>query len=176
MAILFSGPQPRNNNVISLFHAGVLMGRALHGVERRRNRERQHGLRSSYLGGCRCEPCVQANRDYKNAYKAARLAGVEPEPRYHIPTSRLRVEEPWREAALCALECRAGRAEHGWWARSNENPGAAIEICGRCPVRDDCLRWALEMPEPVGIWGGLTARERNGRDEVRGRPRDRQAS
>lgn len=141
-----------------------------------RNAERQHGQRSRYLNGCRCGPCVQANRDYKNAYHAARAAGVEPEPRYHIPTSRLRVEQPWREAALCTLECRAGRAEHAWWARSDENPGAAIEICGRCPVREDCLGWALEMPEPVGIWGGLTARQRNGRDEVRGRPRDRQAS
>ena len=37
----------------------------------------------------------------------------------------------------------------------------ALQICGRCPVRGDCLDWALTHKEPLGIWGGLTARERH---------------
>lgn len=36
----------------------------------------------------------------------------------------------------------------------------AKAVCAECPVRDLCLTAAIERAEPVGIWGGLTARER----------------
>lgn len=32
--------------------------------------------------------------------------------------------------------------------------------CGFCPVRDECLSWALDHEEPFGIWGGKTTEER----------------
>lgn len=35
----------------------------------------------------------------------------------------------------------------------------AKSICARCPVRDECLKTALENNER-GIWGGTTYRER----------------
>jgi WhiB family transcriptional regulator, redox-sensing transcriptional regulator len=37
---------------------------------------------------------------------------------------------------------------------------AAKRICGGCPSQLDCLRWAVEHCEMVGIWGGLTPNER----------------
>ncbi|WP_328296584.1 WhiB family transcriptional regulator [Streptomyces sp. NBC_00435] len=37
---------------------------------------------------------------------------------------------------------------------------AAKEVCALCPVQRDCLRHALEVGEPFGIWGGLTEGER----------------
>ncbi|MER5811712.1 WhiB family transcriptional regulator [Streptomyces sp. NPDC002033] len=37
---------------------------------------------------------------------------------------------------------------------------AAKEVCALCPVQRDCLRHALEVEEPFGVWGGLTERER----------------
>jgi WhiB family redox-sensing transcriptional regulator len=37
---------------------------------------------------------------------------------------------------------------------------AAKQICLRCPVRDPCLRFALEAREPYSVWGGQTERER----------------
>jgi WhiB family redox-sensing transcriptional regulator len=37
---------------------------------------------------------------------------------------------------------------------------AAKEICARCPVREQCLRFALGTGQDYGIWGGLTADER----------------
>lgn len=37
----------------------------------------------------------------------------------------------------------------------------AIAICHRCPVRADCLDFALRTSQPFGIWGGTTARERH---------------
>jgi WhiB family redox-sensing transcriptional regulator len=36
----------------------------------------------------------------------------------------------------------------------------AKRICAPCPVRLECLRYALETREPHGIWGGLTVTER----------------
>ena len=36
----------------------------------------------------------------------------------------------------------------------------ARELCQRCPLRLQCLEYALEAREQFGIWGGLTTRER----------------
>lgn len=41
-------------------------------------------------------------------------------------------------------------------------------ICRACPVRAECLDWALATREPFGIWGGLNEEERR-RIRVRGR-------
>jgi len=37
---------------------------------------------------------------------------------------------------------------------------AAKALCADCPVRRECLLFALAKPERYGIWGGYTARER----------------
>lgn len=36
----------------------------------------------------------------------------------------------------------------------------AKELCAECPVKAECLTYALAANEPYGIWGGLTASER----------------
>ena len=36
----------------------------------------------------------------------------------------------------------------------------AKAICSVCPVKADCLEFAVEIKEPYGIWGGLTETER----------------
>ncbi len=36
----------------------------------------------------------------------------------------------------------------------------AKNICASCPVRSDCLDYALEIGEQHGIWGGLNEVER----------------
>jgi len=33
-------------------------------------------------------------------------------------------------------------------------------VCASCPVRRDCLNFALRIREPHGIWGGLNEIER----------------
>ena len=38
----------------------------------------------------------------------------------------------------------------------------AQALCAGCPVRTECLRYALENHERFDIWGGLTARQRRG--------------
>ncbi len=36
----------------------------------------------------------------------------------------------------------------------------AKTICARCPVREECLSWALAIREPHGVWGGRSESER----------------
>ena len=33
-------------------------------------------------------------------------------------------------------------------------------LCGRCPVRDECLSYALSDPTLAGCWAGTSERER----------------
>ncbi|WP_405392783.1 WhiB family transcriptional regulator [Streptomyces sp. NBC_01102] len=36
----------------------------------------------------------------------------------------------------------------------------AKEVCATCPVREQCLEWALENGQESGVWGGLGESER----------------
>lgn len=49
-------------------------------------------------------------------------------------------------------------SERGALRQSREN--AAKAICARCPVVEQCLRHALQVKEPYGVWGGLNPHER----------------
>jgi WhiB family redox-sensing transcriptional regulator len=41
-----------------------------------------------------------------------------------------------------------------------EREDLAKLVCARCPVRGECLDYALRVREPLGVWGGLTESER----------------
>jgi Transcription factor WhiB. len=61
----------------------------------------------------------------------------------------------WTASALCA------QADPDlWFPDKGGFPAEAKRICGRCPVRDECLAQALRDGEKHGIWGGLTYEER----------------
>jgi WhiB family redox-sensing transcriptional regulator len=36
----------------------------------------------------------------------------------------------------------------------------AKQVCRRCPVTADCLRWAIDTGQDAGIWGGMSEDER----------------
>lgn len=36
----------------------------------------------------------------------------------------------------------------------------AKAVCRRCPVREECLQFALETGQDAGVWGGLSEDER----------------
>ncbi len=63
--------------------------------------------------------------------------------------------ESWQERALCAqTDPEAFFPEKGGSTRE------AKKICSQCPVRAECLEYALANDERFGIWGGLSERER----------------
>lgn len=41
-----------------------------------------------------------------------------------------------------------------------EQVDAAKAVCAGCPVRTECLDWALRTGEAHGVWGGTTPEER----------------
>lgn len=36
----------------------------------------------------------------------------------------------------------------------------AKSVCDGCPVEPECLDWAMQTREGIGVWGGKTASER----------------
>ena len=64
-------------------------------------------------------------------------------------------ELEWQERALCAqTDPEAFFPEKGGSTRE------AKRVCMSCEVRVQCLDYALENDERIGIWGGLSERER----------------
>lgn len=63
--------------------------------------------------------------------------------------------EPWKDDALCA------QVDPDFMF---PEPGGRIDqqlaLCADCPVRQQCLEYALENNEQWGIWGGLSASQR----------------
>jgi len=64
-------------------------------------------------------------------------------------------EMDWMDRGLCAeTDPEAFFVEKGGSTRP------AKRICARCPVRVECLNFALDHDEQFGVYGGLSARER----------------
>ena len=66
----------------------------------------------------------------------------------------------WRSAAACQ-SCDPEL----FFPVSSSGPAVeqiarAKEICERCPVRRQCLAFALRTRQIYGLWGGLTEQER----------------
>lgn len=66
----------------------------------------------------------------------------------------------WRQHAACAghdpeLFFPVGTSEAAF-AQAEQ----AKAICRGCAVSDECLQWAVETNQDVGIWGGLTEDQR----------------
>ncbi|MFJ8857925.1 WhiB family transcriptional regulator [Streptomyces sp. NPDC102451] len=49
----------------------------------------------------------------------------------------------------------------------------AKAVCGICPVREQCLEWALEKGQDAGVWGGMDENERRALKRRRARQQAR---
>jgi WhiB family redox-sensing transcriptional regulator len=65
-------------------------------------------------------------------------------------------QHDWELSGLCRTE----PDPEIFFPETSGTPWLAKSVCRRCPVRAQCLTTALVRDEPVGVWGGLTARER----------------
>ena len=65
-------------------------------------------------------------------------------------------ETDWFDDASCQ-----GVDTDVFFPASEAQAGAAKEICASCPVREECLQFALDTRPADGVWGGLTPTERH---------------
>ena len=75
----------------------------------------------------------------------------------------LTIPGPWAKRALCAQA-----DPDAWFPEQNQRELTQLvkRICGRCPVRAQCLEYALSGADTwgeiaTGIWGGTTPQERD---------------
>lgn len=61
----------------------------------------------------------------------------------------------WREQALCAQV-----DSELFFPDKGGSPREPKQVCSECPVRSQCLEYALAHDERYGVWGGLSERER----------------
>lgn len=61
----------------------------------------------------------------------------------------------WMRDALCS-----GTDTEAFYPNKGESTSDAKRICRRCPVRAECLEYALDMAERFGVWGCRSERER----------------
>lgn len=70
---------------------------------------------------------------------------------------RLLLDAHWRDLAACLEEDPTRFFPAGDDAAEVERAKA---VCSGCPVREECLAYAIETHQTHGIWGGRTPRER----------------
>lgn len=88
------------------------------------------------------------------------------------------MDSDWRQDASCA----DGRYDPNTWfadpAEAKDRAAAQLarehmctarDVCRMCPVRSECLDYAMYRPFLQGIWGGLSDEERNTLRKVRSR-------
>jgi WhiB family redox-sensing transcriptional regulator len=84
--------------------------------------------------------------------------------RTRTSTGRVRTDAAppsyWRDDAACA------QTDPDLFFPTGDNMTARAQaqqakgICAGCPVRRECLAWALETRQDQGVWGGMTEAER----------------
>lgn len=79
--------------------------------------------------------------------------------------------EGWRSRAACA-----GVDPDIFFPRQGEPTSEAQAVCCQCPVRVECLAWALVTREKQGVWGGVAERTRRAIRRELARPGDYAAS
>ena len=67
---------------------------------------------------------------------------------------------PWRERAACRDLDTDLFFPVGEGAEAQAQADAAKTVCESCPVREECLTFALTTRQEAGIFGGMTEEER----------------
>lgn len=72
--------------------------------------------------------------------------------------------EDWAGLARCR-----GMDPDVFFGRNLTEARTAIRTCDRCEVREQCLEYAVSEGIDIGVWGGLTERQRRAYVRRRGR-------
>jgi WhiB family redox-sensing transcriptional regulator len=60
----------------------------------------------------------------------------------------------WMDRAAC------NGTDVNFFPEVGETAAAARALCKDCPVREECLQWAVDRGEEHGVFGGLSAKDR----------------
>lgn len=75
---------------------------------------------------------------------------------HDLPTLESLLARPaWQRRAACR-----GVGVNAFVGGRGASYAPARELCARCPVATECLRFALDDTEIVGWWGGTSTEER----------------
>lgn len=66
----------------------------------------------------------------------------------------------WRSSAACRTEDPDLFFPIGTSGPALMQTEQAKAVCRSCPVREQCLQWALETGQSLGVWGGTSETER----------------
>ena len=80
-----------------------------------------------------------------------------------MPVSAQRIEESWQIKASCRGPQASVFFPPAQFERKDEKlerESRAKAICRTCPVKRECLDYAVTIREAHGIWGGLNEVER----------------
>lgn len=113
----------------------------------------QHGTKTMYGKGCRCEDCSNSEKRYRAEHYRKAHGGGDPD---RIPQTRKLKEQKmgWMDQAACE-----GRDDLQWvpMADDSEDKISAKQLaktfCRDCPVRAECLKYGIAT-KSMGIWGG----------------------
>jgi WhiB family redox-sensing transcriptional regulator len=75
--------------------------------------------------------------------------------RHRCPTPPALVAGSWVERAACR-----GSGFAPYFPRAGVSADPAKAVCGQCPVRGECLDFALQHPQLQGVWGGTSDADR----------------
>jgi WhiB family transcriptional regulator, redox-sensing transcriptional regulator len=80
-----------------------------------------------------------------------------------LPQLHMARPTDWQQQGLCRASDSSvffapAHFEHKPEREAREAKAKAV--CAGCPVRSECLEWALETREPYGVWGGYSESER----------------
>ncbi len=96
-----------------------------------------------------CAACREAHRQYAAAYRDGKRII---EPTWTHPFEPV----PWMEDAAC----KGTDTDLFFPEGPGSHPSEARAICARCPVREQCLTFALDWNITHGVWGGLAPKQR----------------
>ena len=77
-----------------------------------------------------------------------------------VASSSASQSRDWRAHAACRHEDPELFFPPGRGEAAVDQIAAAKDVCARCPVRRECLEFAMVHRQRDGIWGGLTDQER----------------
>lgn len=66
--------------------------------------------------------------------------------------------QDWHEDAECAKPENSDKINN-FFANKPAQQWEAKKLCGECPVRRECAKWALDNKQIYGIWGGLDSQK-----------------